>query len=82
MNWCFNEYEITGDNSDIIKINDMYKNYKTSNSYKVERLNLHFFIQTILKDKNLLEHFKWRYGWRIDGKQKSLNKVFIGMKKK
>jgi phage/plasmid-associated DNA primase len=86
-NWYKEEYEITGDKDDILKIKDMFEHYKDSDDYKNmrkdERPNLNrFLLHTVSTDKNLNSRYKADYRCYIDGVQKRSRSVLIGMRLK
>ena len=86
-NWYKEEYEITGDKNDVLKVKDMFELYKDSDDYrnmkKDDRPNLNrFLLHTVSTDKHLNSRYKEDYRWRIDGVQKKLKNVLIGMRLK
>ena len=86
-NWYKENYDITGDKDDILKIKDMFEDYKESDDYKNmrkdERPTLHRFLhQYVLTDNKLSARYKETLQYRLEGKMKKHRTVLVGMKLK
>ena len=86
-NWYKEEYEMTGDKNDFVKVKDMFEKYKTGDDYanmrKDERPNLKRFSQmTVLTDTVLSSRYREDYRVSIDGVQKKARSVLTGMRLK
>jgi hypothetical protein len=86
-NWYMEEYDITGNENDLVKVKDMFEKYKTSDDYvnmkKDERPNLNrFTLMTIDTDKHLSSRHKKDHRYYIDGHQKRARCVLTGMRLK
>ena len=86
-NWYKENYDITGDKDDILKIKDMFEDYKESDDYKNmrkdERPNLHRFLhQYVLTDNKLSARYTERYKYFIGENRKESRSVLVGIKLK
>jgi phage/plasmid-associated DNA primase len=85
-NWYKEEYEITGNENDLVKVKDMFEKYKASDDYvnmkKEDRPNLNrFTLMTVETDKHLNARFKKVHQYRVDGgKSKTIRSVLVGMR--
>ena len=86
-NWYKNKYEFTGDKYDVLKVKDMFDFYSRSDAFyflnKEDRPNLtKFLLHFVYNDNNLISIYKADYRSIINGEQKKIRRVFIGMRLK
>lgn len=85
-NWFDENYEITGDKDDVLKLKTMFESYKGSDDYrnmrKDERPNLHRFkMMSVLTDNKLSSRFKESYEYTLNGTRKLQRSVLLGIKR-
>ena len=84
--WFQENYEITGDKDDILKLKTMFEHYKESDDYqnmrKDDRPNLQRFkMMSVLTDNKLSSRFREMHQYYVEGKQKTQRSVLVGIKK-
>jgi len=85
--WLEDNYQLTQEDTDIVKVKDMFNEYMTSEEYKntnrEHRPNLHkFTLDFVRSDKKLKNKFRDRYRPTLDGDQKNIRSVLLGIKLK
>lgn len=85
--WLEDNYELTQDDTDVVKVKDMFNLYTTSEEYRntnrEHRPNLHkFTLDFVRSDKKLKNKYRDRYRPTVGGTQKEVRSVLLGIKEK
>jgi len=85
--WLEDNYQLTQDDTDIVKVKDMFNEYMTSEEYKntnrEHRPNLHkFTLDFVRSDKKLKNKYRESFRPQKDGVRKETRSVLLGIKLK
>ncbi len=83
-NWWQHNYKITGEDTDIVKVKDMFNMYKDSDDYKNmrrdQRPNLtQFTMMMVMTENKLKSRYRERFRFYKNKKQIEVRSVLIGM---